>query len=108
MEWKDLLNCPDSLMQIKTMAIEKMKTIYPFSMNKRDHEVCFSLPDGLYMQFWTSRGKTSFDDAIGMEYGDRPDLLPDDGDLYYPVDYDSFEDFFNALLEETQRVEDDF
>ena len=106
MSWVGELKTTDSLMEIKNMAIERMKEVYPYSIQKG--EICFSLPDGVFMQFWMWRGETEYDNALGMEYGNRPDLLPDDGDLYYPADYDSFEEMFAAMLEETQRTDNDF
>ena len=48
------------------------------------------------------RRDSEYDNALGMEYGDCPDNFPDDGDLYYPVDYDSFDELFAAMLAETQ------
>lgn len=105
MKWMEALNVNDSLMEIKNMAVERMKTIYPYS-ERKDNIVCFSLPDGVFMQFWTSRGNTEYDNALGMEYGNKPELLPDDGDLYYPADYDSFDEMFAAMLEETQRTDE--
>ena len=107
MKWTEELKTTDRLMEIKNMAIKRMKEVYPYHI-QNDGKTCFHLPDGLFMQFWTSRGKTEYDNALGMEYGNRPDLLPDDGDLYYPVDYDSFDELFIDILSETQRVENDF
>ena len=43
-----------------------------------------------------------------MEYGNQPDLLPDDGDLYYPSDYNSFDEMFEDMLAETKRVDNHF
>ena len=54
------------------------------------------------MQIFTMRRDSEYDNALGMEYGDCPDNFPDDGDLYYPVDYDSFDELFAAMLAETQ------
>ena len=102
MKWTEELKTTDSLMEIKNMAVERMKTIYPHNKNK-DNTVYFKLPDGLFMQFWTWRGKTEYDNALGMEYGETSALFPDDGDLYYPVDYNSFDEMFADMLAETKR-----
>lgn len=102
MKWTEELKTTDSLMEIKNMAVECMKTIYPYDKNK-DNIVYFKLSDGLFMRFWTWRGKTEYDNALGMEYGETNDLFPDDGDLYYPVDYNSFDEMFADMLAETKR-----
>ena len=44
MSWVSELKTTDSLMEIKNMAIERMKEVYPYSIQKG--EICFSLPDG--------------------------------------------------------------
>lgn len=102
MKWMEELKVTDNLMEIKNMVIERMKTIYPYKENK-DGTVCFKLPDGLFMQLWIWRSDTEYDNALGMEYGETSDLLPDDGDLYYPVDYNSFDELFEDMLTETRK-----
>ena len=107
MKWTEKLKTTDSLKKIKKMAVERMKTIYPYSESE-DGAVCFSLPDGLFMKFWIWRSDVEYDNALGMEYGNQPDLLPDDGDLYYPSDYNSFDEMFEDMLAETKRVDNHF
>lgn len=102
MKWTEQLKTTDSLMEIKNMAIEQMKAIYPNNEDK-DGNVCFKLPDGLFMRIWVWKSDTEYDNALGMEYGETSNLFPDDGDLYYPADYNSFDELFNAMLEETRR-----
>lgn len=102
MKWTDELKTTDSLTKIKEMAIERMKKIYPYSENENG-SVCFNLPDGLFMQFWTWRSNVEYDNALGMEYGETSNLFPDDGDLYYPSDYNSFDEMFADMLAETKR-----
>ena len=42
--------------------------------------------------------------CLGMEYGETSEVFPDDGDLYHIDDYDTPDEMFNAMLEETKRT----
>lgn len=87
------------LPKLNKFVTEKMKSEYPYQ--EKDGDVIFSLPDGLFMRIFSMSGEHF--NCLGMEYGETPDLLPDDGDLYYVGDYSTPEKLFDAMLEETKR-----
>lgn len=89
----------DPVSTIKAAIIDKMKSVFPFLVV--DGTTVFSLPDGLFMNVFSMRGDDF--DALGMEYGENQEFQTDDGDLYYISDYQSLDDIFQAMLEETRR-----
>lgn len=101
MTWKAIRNQNDIVSDALTFITEKLKTLFPFSESEKN--CIFLLPDGVYMRVFSMRGD-SFN-CLGMEYGDSPNALCDDGDLYYPQDYETPDDMLNAMLEEINRPE---
>lgn len=99
MTWMEMKKTTDPITTIKAAIIDKMKSIFPFLIV--DGNIVFSLPDGLFMNVFSMKGDDF--DALGMEYGEKQEYQTDDGDLYYISDYESLDDMFQAMLEETKR-----
>ena len=100
MIWKETKNKKQRRNELRKYIEDCFKKVYPFSITENGLPV-FSLPDGLKMNVF-SMGGTHFD-SLGMSYKNSPEFGDDDGDLY---DIDSFntpEELFKAMLEETKR-----
>lgn len=77
--------------------IDKFKEVYE---HHDKNGVCyFNITDDCTMEIVRLDFKT--ETAWVMSYKSPDD--DDDGDQYYPDDYSSFDDMFNAMLEETRR-----
>lgn len=79
-----------ALREIVGMLRTAFAEYYP--MRVTELETYFDLPDGLSMCFFTFCEYG----CIGIDYG------ADDGDLYYPEDYASFDALCADMLEETR------
>ena len=99
MTWTEMKKTTEPVKSIKSAMIDKMKSVFPFLIV--DGTTVFSLPNGLFMNIFSMRGDDF--DALGMEYGEKQEYQTDDGDLYYISDYESLDDMFQAMLEETHR-----
>lgn len=99
MTWTEMKTAIDPVSAINVAIIDKMKSVFPFTVI--DGITVFSLPDGLFMNVFSMKGNDF--DALGMEYGEKQDFQTDDGDLYFISDYESIDDMFQAMLEETRR-----
>ena len=97
MTWAEILSSSDKLSDTKSFLIKEFSKIYSFSSINDD--TVFSLPDGLSMRIFTMHGKGF--GCLGMNY--KSDDSNDDGDLYYPDEYDTPNELFLAMLEETRR-----
>lgn len=99
MKWTELQKTNDLLNDAKDYIIEQMKQQYHYET--KDNAIIFSLPDNVFMKVFSMHGEHF--NCLGMEYGSTPDLLPEDGDLYYIADYDTPEQLFYAMLAEIKR-----
>ena len=104
--WDDLRQSGDLLMSSKRYMIEKMKKIYPYWLITGPNwcgmsETVFLLPDGYYMSVFSMRGDEY--DCLGMEYGEKAELRPDDGDLYCLSDYETPAQMLEDMLAEHNR-----
>ena len=63
----------------------------------------FLLPDGSAMKIVILHWEDEH--SFVMDYKSETDW--DDGDQFFPSDYESFEMLFEAMLEETQRTEEE-
>ena len=97
MTWKEIQSSDDCLEKVKSLLIERFKEIYKYTVDNK--EIIFSVPGGYLMKIFTMHGK-SFS-SLGMNY--KSDIEDDDGDLFYPEDFEKFDDMFSAMLEETKR-----
>lgn len=100
MIWKETKNKSQRCDELRQYIEDRFKKVYPFSVTEKGSSV-FSLPDGLKMSVFSMSG-THFD-SLGMNYKNSPEFGDDDGDLYYIDDFDTPEDLFSAMLEETKR-----
>ena len=80
-----------SLNNIRSFIENKFKEKYPYS--EIDGRIVFSLPDGVFMKVSQLGGDFN---ALVMDY------IEEDGDLYYPDDYETLDALFEAMLEETK------
>lgn len=87
--------------ELVKQALEKR---FEEKYNRHNIDGRFLLPDGSAMEIDILRWET--ESSFVMDYKSEMDW--DDGDQYYPSDYDSFDELFAAMLAETQRVENDF
>ena len=79
---------------------EKFQKIYPYEIDKEDNRVYFDLPDGSTVRV------DNFDKNVSLVLSYWSDIDEDmrgDGDRYYLEDYDTLDDMFEAMLEETRR-----
>lgn len=97
MTWTEIQSSNDMLSDIKSFLVREFSKIYSFS--RINDDTVFSLPDGLSMSIFTMHGKGF--GCLGMNY--KAVNSNDDGDLYYPDDYDTPNELFLAMLEETRR-----
>lgn len=98
MIWQETSSKAERRLQIKSYIIEQFKNVYPFT--SENNTVLFHINDEEVMKI-VSLGGTHFD-ALVMDYTSPYDS--DDGDLYHIDDYDTPEEMFNAMLEETKRT----
>lgn len=80
-----------SLNDARAFAENKFREVYPYS--EKAGEVIFQLPDGSTMKVVQLGGKIN---ALTLAYTEE------DGDLYYPEDYDTIDDMFAEMLKETK------
>ena len=80
--------------KIKQCLETEFKKIYSTNAEQR-----FVLPNGSAMKIVLLNFKAYH--SFVMDY--KSDTDWDDGDQYFPSDYNSFEELFQAMLEETQR-----
>lgn len=99
MIWKEIRKTDDLVNDAKSFIIAQMKKQYKYITS--ESEPIFILNDKVFMRVFTMHGENF--NCLGMEYGENPDVLSDDGDLYYIDDFGTPEDLFNAMLEETKR-----
>lgn len=97
MTWTEIRSSDDLLIDIKTFLEKKFSMIY--SADKSGGDTVFSLPDGSSMRIFLMHGKKF--NCLGINY--KSDNDDEDGDLYYPEDFETPDDMFTAMLEETQR-----
>lgn len=76
--------------------IEKMKKHYNF--HEADGKTLFELPNDTIMRIDTFYRKT--ESSLIMDYTSPGDN--DDGDQFYPIDFSSPDEMFEAMLEETK------
>jgi hypothetical protein len=97
MIWKETGSKTERRLQIKEDIIERFKSVYPNIT--RENKIVFILPDKTEMKV-ISLGGTHFDHLV-MNY--KSDNVDDDGDLYSIDDYETVEELFSEMLEETKR-----
>lgn len=68
--------------------------------DRSDHDSRFLLLDGSAMEIDILHWEDEH--SFVMDYKSETDW--DDGDQYFPSDYGSFEELFEAMLEETQKT----
>ena len=95
--WAELLPMNDSITTAKEYIIERMKSIYEF--NIVDNIVFFYLDQDTVMHIVTLHWKD--EDSLVMDYHSPDD--DDDGDQYFISDYETPDEMFQAMLEETRR-----
>ena len=98
MIWKETSSKAERRAQIKSYIIEQFKKVYPFT--SENDTVLFRINDEEVMKV-VSLGGTHFD-ALVMDYTSPYDS--DDGDLYHIDDYETPEEMFKAMLEETKQA----
>lgn len=86
----------DSIKVIKNLIEEKFKEYYSY-FNK-DGNLYFNLQNDTTMELVILNWEN--ESAIVMSYDSPGDS--EDGDLFYPEDYHTFNEMFEAMLEETK------
>lgn len=97
MIWTETKSLDERRTEIRKYIENRFKEIYPFREIK--NKVVFLLPDGFEMSLF-SMGGLKFD-CLGMNYTNSQE--DDDGDLYSIDDYETANELFNDMLEETRR-----
>ncbi len=97
MTWTEIRSNDNYLNDTKSFLEKKFSKIY--TADQVGNDTVFSLPDGLEMTIFILHGKAF--NCLGMNY--RSETDNEDGDLYYPEDFETPDDMFTAMLEETQR-----
>lgn len=82
---------------VKDYLITRMKNVYLFS--EEESSVIFEVDNDTKMKIVELTGKD--ENSFVMNYYSSDD--EDDGDQYYISEYDTPDELFNAMLEETQR-----
>ena len=100
MTWTEIRRSNDLVNDAKAYAVERLKKI--FMCLPSEETPTFILPDGTFMRVFSMHGKGF--NCLGMEYGETSEVFPDDGDLYHIDDYDTPDEMFKAMLEETKRT----
>lgn len=85
--------------ELREYVENRFKSIYPFKIAENGFAI-FDLPDGLKMSVFSIGGKHF--DSLGINYTNSPEFGDDDGDLYHIDDFETPEDLFNAMLNETK------
>lgn len=96
MIWKGMKNSDVRREEIKNYIINAFSKYYPRNGNN-----AFVLSDKTIISVF-SMGGGQFD-CLGINYQNNPEFGNDDGDLYYIDDYDTVEQLFADMLEETRR-----
>lgn len=81
------------------MIKDELEKCFERHYNRSDSDQRFLLPDGSEMEIDILHWEDGH--SFVMDYKSEKDW--DDGDQYFPSDYNSFEELFQAMLEETQR-----
>ena len=91
--------------ELKELIIGKFKIFHPFEVI--DEVTVFTLDDGLLMDVFSMSDRDSEDGIIAMEYSenmqDFKNHVSEDGDSYFADDYETANELFNDMLEETRR-----
>jgi hypothetical protein len=92
--WTEVLK---NYKSVKDYLITRMKNVYLFS--EEESSVIFEVDNDTKMKIVELTGKD--ENSFVMNYYSSDD--EDDGDQYYISEYDTPDELFNAMLEETQR-----
>lgn len=96
MTWKETPNNKS----LQEYIEERLKKIYPYEIDKEDNRIYFSLPDESVVRVDNFKKN----EVLVMSYwSDIDEDMRGDGDLYYLEDYDTLDEMFEAMLEETRR-----
>lgn len=94
--WTELLSKNDSIEIIKKLIEEKFKEYY--GCFNKDRILYFDLPHETTMELVILKWDTEC--GIVMSYNSPGDS--EDGDVFYPNDYNTFDEMFEAMLKETK------